>query len=223
MTVPDSPSPSEAATSSEGLEATSPGFRPPTRRRAPSSSVTPPQTTDQSPPSSSPSPPTTDRRRRLAERVRERVGPPRELGEASPSTSSRASSGDVRALTNLGAMVVIVGTRAAAVFLRGRLGGRELAATRTEARAVARPVARFVGRRVEMVGDVRNAADVTEVLFAIGHYLERVAGWEVSDADLEQGQADLEALHPDAPKPRARRGTRSAPGPSLETDPEAGP
>jgi hypothetical protein len=206
MPNPDSPAPAGTPPSSEGLEATSPGFRTPRTRMPPPQATTPPES-----PPESPSAPTRGRRRRLGETVRKAVAnrgerPPAELGRVDPGTSFRASSGDVRALTSLGAMAVVVLSRTAGLLLRARLGDRVVAASRTEAKAIARPLARFVGRRFELSGDVRSAADLTEALFALAHYAERVAGWEVNDADLEAAAADLERLHPDNDaKPRRRR------------------
>lgn len=101
-------------------------------------------------------------------------------------------------------MVLVSGTRVASALLRRRLG-RDLAATAEEARSMAKPIASYTARRVGVVGgSVRSAVDLVEGAYGFAHYVERVAGWDVTDEDLRQAQTDLEDLRGDVDAPAAK-------------------
>jgi hypothetical protein len=125
-------------------------------------------------------------------------------------------------------MIVLAVTRVGAVLTRSRLG-RDVAATKVEARAMAKPVARYVSRRVVLLGDVRAAADFTEGVFAVAHYVERVAGWDVTDAELAEASAGFDDLHPE-PNPNdateggpRTRAPRTEPGTTRPRRPRGRP
>lgn len=109
------------------------------------------------------------------------------------ATSSPISTDTVRNITNAVYVVVLGGTKVADKMLGARFPQLKLAASRSEARDIARPLARMAARRVDWQGDANDAIDALFVFFAIAGYVGERAGIDV--ASPEQGDGFDAELH----------------------------
>lgn len=92
------------------------------------------------------------------------------------STRPRTATADSRAIARVIYVLLRGGTKLADKFVSRWRPTLRLETTATEARDMARPLARYAARRVTFDGDASDTVDGLAFMFALAGYAARVAG-----------------------------------------------